>query len=150
MTEKNRIISVLGESKLLLPALLNAALAANDQVKYLFTLLQFARDRAEHPHAATSNLLQERIACGLDDEEELDAVVEGSRTDGEGAYRIPHAERILTLVSRNIRSMLEPLREAGRPEFDELVQRHQRFLLTGTPPQHDAIEAQTISAITSA
>ena len=150
MTEKNRIISALGESRLLLPALINAALAANDQVKYLFTLLQLARDRADHPHAATSNLMQERIACGLDDEEELDAVIEGSRTDGDDAYRIPHAERILTLVSRDIRSMLEPLREARRPEYDELVQRHQRFLLTGSTAHHDAIEGRTIAAIASA
>ena len=38
MTEKNRIIDALGERKLLLPGLVNAALAANDQTKYLFTL----------------------------------------------------------------------------------------------------------------
>ncbi|MGZ8202275.1 MAG: DUF47 family protein [Burkholderiales bacterium] len=150
MTEKNRIISALGESKLLLPALLNAALAANDQVKYLFTLLQLARDRADHPHTVLPNLLQERIACGLDDEEELDSVVEGSRRDGDEAYRIPHAERILTLIARNIRSMLEPLRGAERVEFDELVQRHQRFLLGCAAAQHDAIAGKTLSAITSA
>jgi uncharacterized protein Yka (UPF0111/DUF47 family) len=150
MTEKNRIINALGESKLLLPALLNAALAANDQVKYLFTLLQLARERAQHPHAATSNLMQERIACGLDDEDELDNVVEASRRDGDDGYRIPHAERILTLITRNIRSMLEPLREAARAEFDGLVQRHQRFLLAGTHAQHDAISGKTILAITSA
>jgi uncharacterized protein Yka (UPF0111/DUF47 family) len=149
MTEKNRIISALGESRLLLPALLSAALAANGQVKYLFTLLQLARDRADHPHAGSANILQERIACGLDDEEELDAVIEASRKDGDDAYRIPHAERVLTLISRNIRSMLEPLREAGRPEFDELVQRHQRFLLSGSSAQHDAISGKTIAMITS-
>lgn len=33
MTEKNRIIDALGERKLLLPALVNAALAANDQMR---------------------------------------------------------------------------------------------------------------------
>lgn len=150
MTEKNRIINALGESKLLLPALLNAALAANDQVKYLFTLLQFARDRAERPQAGTSNLMQERIACGLDDEEELDAVVDASRKEGEDGYRIPHAERILTLITRDIRSMLEPLREDDRGEFDALMQRYQRFLLSGSHAQQDAISGKTISAITSA
>ena len=147
MTEKNRIISALGESKLLLPALLSAALAAHGQVKYLFDLLRAARERADHPHVGFSNLLQERLACGLD-EDELDTVIEGSRPDGEDAYRIPHAERILTLITRDIRSMLEPLREARRAEFDELTQRHQRFLLSGAGAQHDAISARTISLIT--
>lgn len=46
MTEKNRIISALGESRLLLPALLNAALAAGEQLAYLFSLLGLARERA--------------------------------------------------------------------------------------------------------
>ncbi len=56
MTEKNRIIDALGERKLLLPALVNAALAANDQTKYLFTLLQMAKSHADHPHAPFADL----------------------------------------------------------------------------------------------
>jgi hypothetical protein len=149
MTEKNRIISVLGESKLLLPALLNAALAANDQLKYLFALLQYARDRADQPHVAFSSLQQERLACGLD-EDDLDAVIEGSRREAEDAYRIPHAERILTLIIRDLGSMLEPLREASRGDYDELNQRFQRFLLSGAGAQQDAISGTTIRLITSA
>ena len=147
MTEKNRIITALGESKLLLPALLNAGLAANDQLKYLFMLLQLARVRADHANVCTSNLLQERIACGLDDEEELDAVIEGSRRDGSDAYRIPHAERVLTLLTRNLRSMLEPLRDADRPEYHELVRRHQRFLLSDTRHEYEVISARTMATI---
>ena len=148
MTEKNRIISALGESKLLLPALLNASLAANGQLEYLFSLLRSARHRADHPHVGFSNLHAERLACGLD-EDELDLVIEGSRPEGEDAYRIPHAERLLTLIARDIRSMLEPLREAARLQFDELVQRHQRFLLSGAGAQQDVIGGRTIALITS-
>lgn len=148
MTEKNRIISALGESRLLLPALLNAALAASDQLKYLFSLLHYSRQRADHPHAPFSNRQQERLACGLD-EDDLDTAVEGSRRESEDAYRIPHAERILTLIARDLRSMLEPLREASRPEFDELTQRHQRFLLGGAGAQQDAISGATIDLVAS-
>ena len=39
MTEKARIIDALGEPSLLLPALLADALAANDRVKFYFSLL---------------------------------------------------------------------------------------------------------------
>lgn len=150
MTEKNRIISALGESRLLLPALLNAALAAVDQVKYLFSLLEHARHRADHPHVGFSSLYEERLACGLDDEDDLDLVIAGSRPESEDTYRIPHAERILTLVARDIRSMLEPLREASRGEFEELVQRHQRFLLGSGGAQLDVIAGRTITLVTSA
>lgn len=91
--EKNRIISALGESRLLLPAPLSAALAAGEQVKYLFALLQNARHRADHPHAGFSSLYEERLACGLDDADELDLVIAGSRPEGEDAYRIAQADR---------------------------------------------------------
>jgi uncharacterized protein Yka (UPF0111/DUF47 family) len=149
MTEKNTIIGVLGEHKLLLPALLNAALAANDQVKYLFTLLQFARSRADHPHAGFSNMQQERVACGLDDDE-LDTVIEGSRSANDGQYRIPRAEHIVSLVMGNVKSMLEPLEQAGKTsEFEELLRRYQHFLLDGIRARQDAIAGQAISLMTS-
>jgi len=150
MTEKNRIISALGESRLLLPALLNAALAANDEVKYLLTLLQVARHRADQPHVAIANLQSERLACGLD-EEALDGVIEGSRAVGSDTYAIPHAERIVTLVMRNIKSMLEPLRQAGpSAEVDEFEQRYQRFLLKGVTARHETISGGAIALMTSA
>ena len=43
MVEKYEILEELGEEKLLLPALVNAALMANDRIKYYFTLIQAAR-----------------------------------------------------------------------------------------------------------
>ena len=43
MTEKTHIVDALGERGLLLPALVNRALAANDQAKYRLTLLQAAK-----------------------------------------------------------------------------------------------------------
>jgi hypothetical protein len=49
---KTRIIDELGEQELLLPALVNEALAANDRAKYLMTLLQAARSHAEQPEVS--------------------------------------------------------------------------------------------------
>ena len=66
MTEKNRIIDALGERKLLLPGLVNAALAANDQTISLVTLLQTAKSHADHPQAPFSDLRQ-----ALQDSEQL-------------------------------------------------------------------------------
>lgn len=71
---KARIVGELGEAGLLLPALVNEALAANDRAKYLMTLLQVAREHADHPDLAATDLKQERLACGVVDAE-LDTVV---------------------------------------------------------------------------
>lgn len=48
VTGNEHIIGNLGEEQLLLPSRINAALAANGRAKYLLTLLQTARYRAEN------------------------------------------------------------------------------------------------------
>ena len=52
MAEKREILQELGEENLLLPASINAALKANDRIKYFFTLLQAARNHADNPARA--------------------------------------------------------------------------------------------------
>ena len=73
---KTQILAVIGEKGLQPAAALNAALAANDRVKFLFSLLQFALAHAEAAGPARSTLRRERIACGIDDPD-LDGVVAG-------------------------------------------------------------------------
>lgn len=60
---KEWMIEALGEDHLRLPGLVARALAANDQVKYLLTLLQTARAAADDATVATS-LREERLASG--------------------------------------------------------------------------------------
>jgi hypothetical protein len=64
-TVKTRIIDTPGEKALLLPALLNSAIIANEQAKYLMALLQMAAANAENPNIGASNLREEREACGI-------------------------------------------------------------------------------------
>lgn len=150
MTEKNRIIDALGERKLLLPALLSTALAASDQVKYLVTLLQAAKVKADHPESPEKSLNQDRVASGLG-EDDLDEVIGGSRREAEDVYRIPQLERILALAMRNVRSMLEPLEHASRAEHvKDLLERYQRLLLQGFDTRGDAISGQAITKMTGA
>ena len=56
MTTKQGIIGSLGEQQVLLPDLVQSGLAANDRVKYLFTLLQLAKDQCERPAANPPDL----------------------------------------------------------------------------------------------
>ena len=144
--EKTRILDSLNEQALLLPSLVNRALAANDRVKYRFTLLQAAQAHAERPDAVTSSLRGERLAAGVQDSN-LDRVVGDSERVGEGRYRVPESARIVREAFGDAAEMLEPLRVAEAEESDIFAQRLQTF---GIPDlDGDELAAGEIQAITS-
>ncbi|MGA9992566.1 MAG: hypothetical protein WBP86_09585 [Thiobacillaceae bacterium] len=144
--EKTRILDSLNEQALLLPSLVNRALAANDRVKYRFTLLQAAQAHAERPDAVTSSLRGERLAAGVQDSN-LDRVVGDSERVGEGRYRVPESARIVREAFGDAAEMLEPLRVAEAEESDIFAQRLQTF---GIPDlDGDELGAGEIQAITS-
>ena len=145
MTEKARIIRNLGEPGLLLPALLNAALAANDRAKYYFTLLQAAAARARHSDAAVSNLRRERIASGVDDETWDDVVAATSIADTD-RYRIPSAARLVKALLADVDTMLAPIAmRAG----SELQTRFERLLDAAPRAPDDTLTLADIAAMTS-
>ena len=117
---KDRMIELLGEGHLLLPGLLARALAANDRVKYLLTLLQTARSAADGAVDASS-LREERLACGVDDPL-LDRVVAESARE-RGVYRIPGAEALATRAIDEVHKMLAPLKEADPAAANALSER---------------------------
>jgi hypothetical protein len=53
---KTQILAAIGETMLQPAARLNEALAANDRIKYLFSLLQLALSYAEHPEGTAATL----------------------------------------------------------------------------------------------
>ena len=144
MTQKKRIMENLGEAGLLLPALVNSALAANDRAKYYFTLLQTARTQADRPEPRPVNLRSERVASGVT-EESFDTLVERSTRDAAGAYRIPNAREVLVAVAGEIETMLAPLRAAGTAaEIDARL-----GALSFAPPESDAIDGSLIDRMCS-
>ena len=146
MTEKTRILDSLNERTLLLPSLVNMALAANDRVKYRFTLLQTAQSHAERPDAPSTRLRSERMAAGVQDSR-LDEVVENSvKVDG-GRYRIPESSAILQQALDDVAEMLVPLRTAEMPESEGFAQRLQAFALPEI--RNGELAADLIRAITS-
>ena len=108
MTEKLKIVGALGEESLLLPALVNDALTANNRAKYYFSLLQTARLRADHLDRPFSSLREERLASSVE-HSELDQVVALARRNPDGLYLIPHAEEILRHLLAALREMIAPL-----------------------------------------
>lgn len=147
MPQKSRILDVLGEQHLLLPALVNTALAANDRVKYYFSLLQLAISFAGHPERERPDLKSERIAAGEPDGA-LDAVVAGAAQTGPGLFRVPHAEVLAARIETAMREMLAPLEAAGATRAHEFAARlssllAQSWLLNGLA------DAQAVARMTS-
>ncbi len=118
---KDRMIEALGETRLLLPGLAAGALAANDRVKYLLTLLQSARTAADGA-VGVGNLREERLASGVQDPR-LDRVVSASAREQDGRYRIPGAEALVGQAIEEVQTMLAPLLTAGASSARELADR---------------------------
>ena len=115
MGKKTHIVAALGELPLLLPSLLNEALAANDHAKYRLTLLQSAKARADSPDAPFSDLHAERTGCGIADPW-LDEVVAQTHRQGSDAYAIPRAPEICAALRDDLSAMIAPFEAAGLPE----------------------------------
>ncbi len=147
MTQKTEIVAELAEQAVLLPMLVQRGLLANEQAKYYFSLLQTARQQAEHPERAVPVLRIEREAAGITDAA-LDGVVPGTAQIGDGLYRIPHLGRILEGIREAIDEMLRPLVASGMPNADALDAR--RTALAGSLQVRaaDEIERAGIGALT--
>jgi uncharacterized protein Yka (UPF0111/DUF47 family) len=112
MTAKARMISELGEQALLLPSLVNRALAANDRAKYYLSLLQAGAAHAERPGERAPDLHRERQVAGIADRT-LDSVAEGTTVAGPGLYLVPRLGEIEGALFNSVRDMIAAL---GGPE----------------------------------
>ena len=145
---KRDVLDELGESPLLLPALLAAGLEANDRAKYLLTLLQSARDHADAPDVPAASLRDERLATGVTDTE-LDSVVGRSRRVADDVYSVPLAGRVHAALVDAIGEMLAPLEAAqieGAPDRDRL----RALAEQGPEPSTDVLRGSYVDRMTSA
>ncbi|MGE0358479.1 MAG: DUF47 domain-containing protein [Burkholderiales bacterium] len=147
--EKARIVEALGEEGLRLPALLNEGLAANDRAKYLFTLLQAAQFRAEHPEDPAPDLRAEREAAGIA-AAELDDAASVATKAGEGRYLVPGVDGLCAQIHAELTAMLAPISAAGRREAALFGARLRELFRDAWCGEDDTISAGQIAAMTSA
>ena len=147
MATKTSIIGELGEAALLLPQLLQEALAANDRLKFCFTLLQAAESHANHPQAPPLDLTSERIAAHLP--QDLDAAVIESRREPDGTLYVSGAARVRAKVLEDVSSMLAPLSLARVPEAPNLALRERLLAATLPAFDNDKLPAGLIGTMTS-
>jgi uncharacterized protein Yka (UPF0111/DUF47 family) len=148
MSEKTRIVATLGEKRLLLPFLLNEALAANDRAKYRLTLLQTSRAHADSPDSAFPDLRTERLACGITDAAYDDVVAGTVRRDG-GVYVLPGAEELCSALRADLEAMLAPLEGARVPGMELFQARLKEMSATSWLGADGAITGLTITLLAS-
>ena len=139
---KTQILAAIGEAGLQPLALLNGALAANDRIKYGFSLLQMAIDHAEHPEQPVATLKRERTDCGIDDPD-LDSTVAGARMAGKFSH-VPGARRIMAHIADDMRVMAAPLL-AEKP--DGLAARLDKLLAALPSITDDLLDPVAVAAM---
>jgi len=152
MSTKQEIIGSLGEKQLLLPGLVLSGLAANDRVKYFFTLLQLAQEQCERPASNPPDLQREREASGVADAG-LDGVIAASRGAPGGRCRIPGAAALFGQVLGCLNEMLAPVelaRELGLDGGgDDYRKRFTAAARSARLVRRDLVPAALICALTS-
>jgi hypothetical protein len=142
---KTAVLEAPGEASLHRPAAVNAALAANDRIKYAFALLQTAAAHADDPAQPIADLRRERTACGIADRG-LDTFAEAARREGS-RYQIPGAARLLKRIAADMRQMSAPAIEANGGSFSARLD----ALLDAMPDaRDDMLDAASLAAMTRA
>lgn len=147
--EKKTIIEELGEEELLLPGLVNAALIANDRIKYYFTLLQTACGHADHPDREFSSLRIERESADIENPL-LDNVVAGTKKSGQDMYAIPSTDEIFEAIRTFMRDMSLPILTGGYGDPSAIEERLDSLLAALPSSADEQIPKKTIEMITSA
>jgi len=111
MVGKVEIVERLGERAVLLPALLEAALVANDRLKIRLTMLQEAAAQALRPGRAPLSLEAERRAAGLADPA-LDSLISGVQSLDAEAFLAPGAARLAAGLAGDLAAMFAPVEVA--------------------------------------
>ncbi len=134
------MLEAIGETTLSRSAQIAAALAANDRIKYYFSLLQTALARADHPDQPADPLSRERTACAIDNRA-LDDLVPASRREN-GHYRLPGCTAVLEQIAQDLRVMSAPCAE--------FADRRERVLAHLPHPPDDVIDRRAIDNLTRA
>lgn len=114
--QKSDAVAAMGTSTLLLPAWINAALAANDRLKLYLTVLQAAAAHADHPEGEALDLGREMAATGVEGRWLRDLPAACVRVDG--ALLIPELRRLAERLGADLGVMARPLLE-GHPKGDD-------------------------------
>jgi uncharacterized protein Yka (UPF0111/DUF47 family) len=143
---KAKALEAIGDSDLLEFARIEAALRANDRLKYYFSLLQLALSHADHPEQAVTTLASERVACGIDDGR-LDCVIGAARREGD-QYHVPGCAGVVERIADDARTMAAPVLASSIR--DGYAQRLSSLLAELPAANADTVNGGALAAMTRA
>lgn len=149
MVAKVQIVKELGETLVLLPELLAAALEANDRAKVRMTLLQEAVAHAQNPAAHAQALDAERRSAGLE-QPVFASTVKDAHALGDGRFAIPGASRLISGLHADIEAMMTPIQLAEPEKGEEFAKRFEGLRSHAPQAESDVLTQSVVSSITSA
>lgn len=119
--EKTDVVAALGQHKLLLPARVKAALAANDRLKFALTALQAAATHATDAAAPPLDLTREYAAARIDAPWMLK--MHEAAWSESGTLHLADLQRLATRLEEDMRLMARPLEDGDGSDQKALLDR---------------------------
>jgi len=145
---KARIIDELGQTDILLPALIADALAANDRVKVRMSALQAAVDQARHPAVAPVDLSAECRAAGIDSEA-IQSLVAGARLTADSQLCAPALGTVISDILADVTAMVRAVVAGDAAEGAVVAGRLENLRSQQALEPCDAVDSNRVSSWTS-
>ncbi len=149
MVAKVEIVERLGERAVLLPALIEEGLAANDRLKIRLTMLQEAAAQASEPGRAAPSMERERRSVGLA-EPIFNATISGARRIDAETFLAPGAEALAAGMACDLTAMMAPI-EVAEAEGASPLRARLAATLAGLPDfKGDCVAHRRVAELASA
>jgi len=142
---KSQIIEQLGQTDILLPALIADGLAANDRAKARLSVLQAAAQHARDPQGAPFALTEECRSAGLD-APVMEKLVEGASLVGGERVTAPGLGSLSAAIMDDVAVMARALKAGDNGQGEAALQR--LATIKDEAPAADTIELMQIARLT--
>jgi len=149
MVAKVGIVERLGERAVLLPALIEEGLAANDRLKIRLTMLQEAAAQVSEPGRVPPSMERERRGVGLTDPI-FNATIVGARRIDDKTFLAPGAELLAVGMARDLTAMMAPIEVAEAENAPSLRARLDATLAALPNFKGDCVAHRQVAELTSA
>jgi uncharacterized protein Yka (UPF0111/DUF47 family) len=142
---KSQIIEQLGQTDILLPALIAEGLAANDRAKARLTVLQAAARQAREPQSASFDLAEECRSIGLDPAP-MEKLVDGANLVAGERVTAPGLAALNTAILDDVATMARAVKAGDGSQGEAAAERLAAFKRNA--PQSDTLELNEIARLT--
>ncbi len=144
---KSQIIKELGQTEILLPALIAKGLAANDRVKVRLSVLQAAARHARDPLRNAFDLSEECRLAGID-AMAMEALVNGAATIAGERIVAGGLSKLEAAIWDDVETMIDAVKAGDAADGDSAVQRLAVLHAAATAQPPDTLELTHIGRLT--